>query len=65
MVEFGMIKKCNICGVEISDEFLVCPICKDKMDNCEHEIVMQNIGNCHNKYTCSKCGFVSVQDSSD
>ena len=33
--------------------------------NCHHERKSQNIGKCLTRYTCEKCGFTYVVDSSD
>jgi hypothetical protein len=32
---------------------------------CEHDWIRQNVGNCLNTYTCSKCGYKETIDSSD
>lgn len=32
---------------------------------CEHVMDSKNVGNCLNRYTCTKCGFSEVVDSSD
>ncbi|WP_175878854.1 hypothetical protein [Burkholderia sp. BCC0097] len=32
---------------------------------CNHAMERKNVGNCMNRYTCTKCGFSETVDSSD
>lgn len=32
---------------------------------CQHEVEGVNVGNCLNRYTCTKCGYEYTVDSSD